>query len=76
LGKLAGYLEESLLDLDDAVMGEALAEAAAPAKAPRKRVPSRAAPPVSSKPRTPAPRPKRVLSKSGRAAKPAKPVRP
>lgn len=76
LGKLAGYLEESLLDLDDAVMGEALAEAAAPAAAPRKRAPSRAAPAVPSKPRTPSPKPKRVLSRSGRAAKPAKPVRP
>jgi diacylglycerol O-acyltransferase len=76
LGKLAGYLEESLLELHDAVTGEALAEVAAPAAAPRKRARSKAARAVLSKARTPARKPKAVVSKPGRAAKPAKPVRP
>ena len=71
LGKLAGYLEESLLELHDAAMGEApVAVAATPVRAPSPRArPSAARSAVPTKPRTVAAKPKTLPPKPGRAAK-------
>ena len=74
LGKLAGYLEESLLELHDAVMGEVpVAVAAAPVRAPRPRTkPSDTRSAVATKSRTVAAKPKALPPKPARAAKAAK----
>ena len=71
LGKLAGYLEESLLELHDAVMGEApVAVAATSVRAPSPRArPSAARSAVPTKPRTVAAKPKSLPPKPTRAAK-------
>jgi len=77
LSKLAGYLEESLLELHETVMAEAPAAVAALAAAARKRarpVPGRAATPVKA--RVPGRKHKPVLAKSGLHGKSAKASRP
>ena len=76
LAKLAGYLEESLLELHDAAIGEAPPELVSSVPKLRKPTQPKAARATApSKPRAPASKRKTVLAKAGRAAKSAKPAR-
>jgi len=76
LAKLAGYLEESLLELHEAVMAMAESPAAAVPAAVKRARPKAVRAPAPVKAAVPARKRKPVLAKAGRVAKSAKASRP